>query len=353
VSRAGGTAKVLSVGDRVLDGDYRVHSRFKHVVNLRDGRKLVSLVARPVGAGPINLVLSRFDPGAVRSLSVGQSSVRLNAAPLAPGSDGIHGSSVRLNAAPLAPGSDGIRGSSIRLNSELLDLSSAAVYRSSIDVRFCERRTLERNTILAAAVLKRWAVPESLAFLIGAGGPELRESGFAGTLRRHLTACARDIFCGDMLRGARRMSGCGPGLTPSGDDFLVGLMLALHVVEQVVGRSLEPERHALRRAAGPSGLLAEAFLDLAFEGRAFEKMRKLVVSLAAAGPGDLADAVDGVLTVGATSGADAAVGLCLGIDRGLRGWPRSRPAGARREALDRFLADGQCGSEGAKEALWS
>ena len=334
VFHVGETAKVLSMGDRILDGDYRVHSRFRHVVNLRDGRQLVSLVARWVGAGPINLVLSRFDPGTVRSLSVGRSSVRLNGAPLDPGSTEIYDSSIRLNGEPL-------------------DLSSAAVYRSSIDVRACERRTLERNARLAAALLKRWAPPESLAFLIDADRPARRESGFAGALRRHLTACARDIFCGDMLRGARRMSGCGVGLTPSGDDFLVGLMLALHVVEQAVGRSLEPERHALHRAAGPSGLLAETFLGLALEGRAFEKMRKLVVSLAAGEPGDLADAVDDVLTVGATSGADAAVGLCLGVDRGLRGWPRSRPAGAHREAGDRLLADGRCGSAGAKEALWS
>jgi hypothetical protein len=315
VSHVGGTAQVLSIGDRVLDGDYRVHSRFKHVVNLRNGRQLVSLVARSVGAGPVNLVLSRLDPAGVRSLSVGRSSVRLNGAPL--------------------------------------DLSSAEIYRSSIDVRVCEQRTLERNVLLATPLLKRRAAPESLAFLIDTERPARHGSGFAGALRRHLTACSRDIFCGDMLRGARRMSGCGLGLTPSGDDFLAGLMLALHVVEQTAGRSLESERHALHRAAGPRGLLAEAFLGLAFEGRAFESMRNLVISLAAGEPGDLADSVDDVLTVGATSGADAAVGLCLGIDRGLRGWPRSRPAGAGSEAVDRFLADGRCDSAGAKEALWS
>ena len=43
---------LVSIGDEVRPGSYRVHSRFRRVVNLMRGRDMVSLVTTAVGAGP-------------------------------------------------------------------------------------------------------------------------------------------------------------------------------------------------------------------------------------------------------------------------------------------------------------
>lgn len=109
--------------------------------------------------------------------------------------------------------------------------------------------------------------------------------------------------------------GAGPGLTPAGDDVLVGVLAALTAVDDpaAAGRrrrlmdALEPllpgttqvSAHLLRQAS--RGLL----------GAALHRLR--CVLLARSAPTDVDAAVARVLAIGATSGADAATGLLAGL----------------------------------------
>jgi hypothetical protein len=118
-----------------------------------------------------------------------------------------------------------------------------------------------------------------------------------------------------LARVVPRVVGAGPGLTPAGDDMLVGLLAALGAVDDpgAGGRlrrladALEPHlqgtteisAHLLRQAA--HGLL----------GAAVHRLRSVL--LAGSTPTDVDAAVGRVVAVGATSGADAATGLLAGL----------------------------------------
>lgn len=113
-------------------------------------------------------------------------------------------------------------------------------------------------------------------------------------------------------RAALLLLGLGPGLTPSGDDFLGGVMLAL------TARGHAGLRDALW------DLLAQELDDLtvpvsamhlsaAADGMGAEVLHDLIDALASGDEHRIAPALDLVLALGATSGADTVAGLAVGL----------------------------------------
>jgi len=107
------------------------------------------------------------------------------------------------------------------------------------------------------------------------------------------------------------IAGRGPGLTPSGDDLLIGILHAFTVWPHLI-----PSREGLalgRLLAGVAGSrttrISAAYLRAAAEGLASEPWHVLVRSLGGSAD-DLRLAVRRLLRVGETSGADALTGFC-------------------------------------------
>ena len=115
----------------------------------------------------------------------------------------------------------------------------------------------------------------------------------------------------DFAGGALRLIGLGEGLTPAGDDFLVGVLAVARrfrpgflVDHPDVGRALAAA------ARDRTTVIAGAFLTEALEGSFSEVVIALATaSCAAAARTALAD----LLEMGATSGADTAAGMRLGL----------------------------------------
>jgi len=120
---------------------------------------------------------------------------------------------------------------------------------------------------------------------------------------------------GDMVAlraGAARLAGLGGGLTPAGDDFLVGIMLwawLAHPDPPVICRAIVEE------AAPRTTTLSAAFLRAAGRGECSAAWHRFLAALTTGTEDELAAAVQGVLAYGATSGADALAGfLWIGIE---------------------------------------
>jgi len=90
--------------------------------------------------------------------------------------------------------------------------------------------------------------------------------------------------------------GCGPGLTPYGDDVVCG-WLAAH---RAAGRATPEADAAVREAAARTTVLSATLLDCALRG---EVLPELARWLTAAGTPDEPAAERALLAVGATSGA--------------------------------------------------
>ncbi|TDQ53817.1 DUF2877 domain-containing protein [Actinorugispora endophytica] len=116
-------------------------------------------------------------------------------------------------------------------------------------------------------------------------------------------------------RAAERLVGFGPGLTPSGDDALCGLLLAARHLGNTVRRT--PLALAVAsRAPGATTSLSAALLDHAARGDACPQAVGLLDALAGHAP--VAPALDALRAVGHTSGTDLALGVLAGAETCLR-----------------------------------
>jgi len=119
--------------------------------------------------------------------------------------------------------------------------------------------------------------------------------------------------------------GLGPGLTPSGDDMLVGWFGALSLAEASYGGGW-PWLGELQRGlaegsqAGRTTELSQQWLNAAFVGQVPQRLSDVLCSLLATGPDDktqgerkLETALSELTKLGATSGVDALAGGWLAL----------------------------------------
>ncbi len=154
---------------------------------------------------------------------------------------------------------------------------------------------------------------------------------------RQLTTALAAANEARVANALRALIGAGPGLTPSGDDVVVGLLTVLHRASATapVAIPLGMLRRHLRGLLHRTTPLSAHYLKLAMQGHLGEHLTALIDSCLTAGPEDARQRLaDRVLRTGATSGADSlvAVGIGLSFIDLLRQTHRSGPSQVTRSA---------------------
>ncbi|MDR7868151.1 MAG: DUF2877 domain-containing protein [Sporomusaceae bacterium] len=120
----------------------------------------------------------------------------------------------------------------------------------------------------------------------------------------------------DALAAGNRLIGLGTGLTPSGDDFLAGMMVTFNMPAGPFGR-----RHrkvaAVLAAGAATGTVSRAMLRHAARGRTRAGVVALLEAMTGPASHDIAAAARPVLLSGAASGTDLAAGIAAGLAVGL------------------------------------
>ena len=283
--------ELLSIGDLVEPGTYDYLNGFRRVANFTDGRRLISLSFPGVDPGPLNIVMRGFDPEVVKHVRV----------------------------EPYAVFVDDVR----------VEFSDDDIYISSILLLRRDIAEFRRNLALFGSYLLELAPPESLVFLLNRTGASAQRPGFQHNLAEHIRNCARDILYWNRERGVNRMSGCGIGLTPAGDDFIAGFLMGLVTLERMRLADWVDERERVLNWVRPPDLLSESFLCCAAGGFTFESMRELINALDL-GPADYVRSwTKSLLAIGATSGADIGVGFYMTVREGMAGRLKGSPRTAR------------------------
>jgi hypothetical protein len=110
-----------------------------------------------------------------------------------------------------------------------------------------------------------------------------------------------------IFRATGQLVGLGSGLTPSGDDYLRGVLCGLSCLP---APTWLPELHrAVRENLGRTTALSAAFLAFSLDDRFSQLELDLMVALAAGNHDALLAATAAVLTVGAFSGEDFLLGV--------------------------------------------
>jgi len=186
-----------------------------------------------------------------------------------------------------------------------------------------QRRRLEDNLAALCSRLSQNDVADGLLGLVlnEEKEPGARADGTCSPHDRAFLAMARMGIKGLMQAlqdgdrssiggSAALLAGLGPGLTPAGDDYLVGLMAGLRVWPGLCQVSSEEAcRIILGAAEGRTTLLSRAFLRSAKEGLFGENWHELLAELAGGEAIRIRRAVRRILSTGATSGADALAGF--------------------------------------------
>jgi hypothetical protein len=113
----------------------------------------------------------------------------------------------------------------------------------------------------------------------------------------------------DLATAAADLAGLGGGLTPSGDDVLVGALVALAALPD---RRTDSLREIIRdAAAGRTTRISEAYVQAAERGEASEAWQRLLAALAGDTPDTVVEAGRRVIAFGETSGTDMLTGFLL------------------------------------------
>ena len=107
---------------------------------------------------------------------------------------------------------------------------------------------------------------------------------------------------------AQKISGLGVGLTPEGDDFMVGTILAAWIIHPLEAAG-ELAKDITDAAAPLTTSLSAAWLKSAGRGEAGQVWHDLFDALLSADKMPIEESVEKILNIGHTSGADALAGF--------------------------------------------
>jgi hypothetical protein len=158
--------------------------------------------------------------------------------------------------------------------------------------------------------------PESLAILLRSpeslGSPvEGWQKRAQGPIIRLLDGLETDDSS-SVLAGAADLAGLGMGLTPSGDDFIIGVMHAIWCslpsseAQAFCAALLSP-------VADRTNRLSASYLSRSALGEASDPWHTLIEALARGDVAGLKSPVDALIGLGHTSGQDALSGFVLGF----------------------------------------
>jgi hypothetical protein len=305
--------EILSFGNKIRVGEYKIHSRFNSAVNFISGDTFVFVVNESVGAGPVNIVVNGIIPQSLESVE--------------------------------------IEDSCIKLADTKYNIGSIMRYDSSIDLSKYDYELFALNLGIVEKVVVEKAPGKSLSFLLKKGEQE-GFSGFEAECRRIFKAGAEQVLYGDVITGVKMIRGLGPGLTPSGDDFNSGLLIALNLVKKTSnchprgsgdpmfvwhspachsreestptcrgGNPFDDIENLISRvytAAKGKNLFTNSFLQCAASGNVFIKFRKLLNALLHSNVKEIINSTELVMSMGETSGADQLTGFLIGMKRFLK-----------------------------------
>ncbi len=274
-------------------------------------REIVALVGPAIGNGPLNIVIE--ETGVLKQVK--------------PGSPAVFSAPQLLLGDSLLVLLDGARLWNPEVDWECLATRQRDVGRNLAALCDWLSRAEGLASDFARGVLslvlkqKRLAMREDgIRLEVETASPQ--ERAFLTTARAGIEGLMQSLQDGErsgIRESAARLAGLGPGLTPAGDDYLVGLMAGLRLWPALLGHSgLSPHEACstlLEAAEGRTTFLSRAFLHSAQQGLFGEAWHELLAELARNENESGGEAIGiqraarRILSSGATSGADALAGF--------------------------------------------
>jgi hypothetical protein len=270
---------LVSIGDQVKEGTYPFHSRFRRAVNFCCDKQLLSVVDEEIGEGPLNIVIRDFD---------GQSPVR--------------------QSVPLV-----VAANAVVLGGNQFEFTDSDYYHSTVALDDWEPCLFDHNLSVLEEELRTVSSPKSLAFLLDERRTMNFRPGFERAFAEQIHCGVHQMMNGHLLAGVRTLRGCGLGLTPSGDDFIAGLLIGLNLLQRLWGQNYQEIVDEVFRTAKTGNVFSNSFLDLARRGLLFGRRKDLVLALMSESDETVRRSAMRLMAIGGSSGADLGTGFLLTV----------------------------------------
>lgn len=289
--------RAISMGDAVPDGDFdaSVHSVFKSALNLRlnGENELITLIVSGEGDLPQGMRVELHEDFSFEKIEVGESAVCR---------DGI----LHFKNSSLTVQLSGARRWKCDLPALEFDITDPAV---SAAWRFVwgalnNRQRLKESEIVAE---------DLFGFDVSARAGLSRRVGEA--MRDLLNATRQlELTANSALNS---LIGLGPGLTPTGDDLLVGYMAGLWCT--IRGRSERVQfitslGETISRLSQNTNDISRTYLTHAVRGQVSSRLANLAEAISrGANPEQLLEIAEAAMKIGHTSGMETVTGLLVGL----------------------------------------
>jgi hypothetical protein len=264
--------KILSIGDFFTPGTYKIHSHFSKVINYSCNKNLISIVCIEIGNGPVNIVVSEIG---------------------------------NLSDEKIIISKNKITGEYFSVN-----FSNASLYESSIDEADIKKIDISFIIQNLSPLLVKQASEHSLAVLLDDSRRINFRSSFEKEFLKRIVSGIEKMNSADFITAVKTFAGCGFGLTPSGDDFITGMLNALFLLQEISeNKNLVLLRENIFKAAETENIISYNAMKMAANGRFHEKMKNMICALTEKDENKIHTNCHQLLTMGETSGADMLTGF--------------------------------------------
>ena len=196
-------------------------------------------------------------------------------------------------------------GQEVRIDGGRLSISLERAERWSPEVKK-EKRILNSQ------------VKNNLSFLQKSLSVEKDENKVSQELKVRIQKLAKSIEeenLSKVPKDIKRLISFGEGLTPSGDDFLVGLIASLHFLSNLkLKHLLNKIKRIINLEKEKTTFLSGKFLEYACQGRFPETILNLIEAIFSGNREEVRETARRCLDFGATSGRDTLLGVVRGLD---------------------------------------
>jgi hypothetical protein len=282
----------MTIGDMVEIGRYNLHAQFSRAAGFVGDGGLVTLGTRAMDDGPLNIVIPTLPQGLTR-LDVRTDTIV------------YHGRDV---------------GFWNRRDGTIYDSAITGFPPGASAVQ-----RIKENGAALRDFLGQCGHPSSPRYLWTNEAPRFDCEQFEQAVALRIRAGAGAIRAGRWIAGTRSLRGVGIGLTPTGDDFLVGVVFGLHLAARAMGADAQSAvdlicDEALRGLQIRREPIIQGMYRMARQARAFQSLKDLLTAVVWRRADGVVPCARRVFSVGETSGTDLVAGLVWAIEEGGCGW---------------------------------
>ncbi|MDP3684996.1 MAG: DUF2877 domain-containing protein, partial [Ignavibacteria bacterium] len=214
-----------------------------------------------------------------------------------------------------------------QLNDEKVFFETSKRYDSQINIiNFDEKKFWQNLDHFEKALIEN-SSGKSLTFLLDGSRKENFKSSYEIEFVRRFGSAIECFTSSNYLEGVKLIKGIGFGLTPSGDDFISGFLIALNLIQKTGRVDYSNLIVHIYEAAKGNNAFTNAFLLASKNGSLFEKFKNLIHSILYSGQNEILENTRTLISFGETSGADQGVGFLFGIKRNFNDGNRNSEKG--------------------------